>query len=139
MAVGGLVAAQTRRFSEQRLLANQDQFAIERLAEGENKPTAQLISLLGEIGNPVRIYSEWRWACIYHFTRHSDCVRIFPDQFFRAFPDGARDPATSVLIILLPGSLDPARQKVLADNGFVERPCYTCQDSARTFVRLRRS
>lgn len=138
-AVAGLVLAQNKRFSEERLLTNQNQFAIERLAEGENKPTAQLMTLLGEIGNPIRIYSEWRWACIYHFTRNSDCRRIFPDEFFRAFPEGALDPATSVLIILVPASVDPTRLKILGDHGFVERPCYTCQDTARTFVRLRRS
>jgi hypothetical protein len=136
-AVTWLIFAQNRRFPEQQLIAIQNQDELEKLAEEENRPTVQMLSLMKEIGDPVRIFSEWRWACSFHFNRNGNCLRIFPDDFFRSIPAGALDRTTSVLLILFPSSVDQTREQILANDGFVEKPCYACQGVVRTFVRLR--
>jgi hypothetical protein len=136
LAVTWLIIAQNRRFPVEHLIATQNKIEIERLAEGENKPTAQMLSLINEIGDPLRIFSEWRWACAYHFNRNGNCLRIAPSEFFRSIPASALDRTTSVLLILFPSSVDKAREQILANVGFVERPCYSCQGAARTFVKL---
>lgn len=110
------------------------------LAKEDPVPVAPMLSLMKELGPALRIFSEWRWACAFHFNRKSGkCSRIFPDDFFRAPPVSlAENTENSVLLILLDSSINRDREHWLADAGFVEKPTAADSAGARYFVRYRR-
>jgi hypothetical protein len=97
-----------------------------------------MLSLMKELKTPIRIFSEWRWACAFHFNRNSGrCVRISPDDFFRASPASlVGSTEDSVLLILVNSSVNSERERGLAEAGFVEKRISA--DGFRYFVRERR-
>jgi hypothetical protein len=134
-----LVLFASNSFTEGHLLARQDDIELRVLAKEDPAPVAPMLSLVKELKTPVRIFSEWRWACAFHFNRNGGrCIRISPDDFFRARPAslvGGTDD--SVLLILVNSSVNSERERGLTEAGFVEKHA---SDGAgfRYFVRDRR-
>jgi hypothetical protein len=132
-----LVLAANNHFTEGRMLARQDQIELQILAKEDPVPAAPMLALMNELGPSLRIFSEWRWACAFHFNRNSGkCSRIFPDDFFRDPPASLIGKTQNpVLLILLDSSINSDRERWLADAGFVEKPTAADSAGARYFVR----
>jgi hypothetical protein len=124
VAAMAMILVANRYFTEDRMHARQDAIELQILAREEPGPVAPMLSLMRQLGPALRIYSEWRWACVFHFNRSSEnCRRIFPDQFFRAPVDSAIGNTTRpVLLIVLGSSLNGDRERRLREAGFVEQP-----------------
>jgi hypothetical protein len=133
-----LVLAASSSFTEERMLARQDDIELQVLAKEDPAPVTPMLSLMKELKTPVRIFSEWRWACAFHFNRNSGrCIRISPDDFFRARPASlVGSTEDSVLLILVNSSVNSERERGVTEAGFVEKQ--TSADGFRYFVRDRR-
>jgi hypothetical protein len=135
-----LVLVTNQHFTAQTLHARQDAIELRILAREEPGPVEPMLSLMQQLETPLRIFSEWRWACAFHFNRGSEkCLRIFPDEFFRALPAALAGNANeSILLILYGASVTSDRERWLRDAGFVEKPV-SADAGVRCFVRARQS
>jgi hypothetical protein len=133
-----LVLAANQHFTSQTMHARQDAIELQVLAREEPGPVAPMLSLMQQLGTPLRIVSEWRWACAFHFNRGSEkCLRIFPDEFFRTPPAVLAGNANeSILLILNSSSVTADRERSLLAAGFVEKPV-SADAGVRCFVRAR--
>jgi hypothetical protein len=134
-----LVLFANRDFTDDRLLARQNETELQILAEADSAPLASMLSLTKDLGAPVQIFSEWRWGCAFHFNRSSGrCVRIVADDLFRTRPAWLAPSAdSSVLLILVNSSINSDRERTLGAAGFVEK--HAADDAGfRYFVRDRR-
>jgi hypothetical protein len=134
-----LILSANRYFTDDRLLARQNETELQILAEADSAPLASMLALTKELGPPVQIFSEWRWGCAFHFNRTSGrCLRITSDDLFGArLALLARSADASVLLILLNSSINSDRERTLAESGFVEKSGVD-DTGFRYFVRDRR-
>jgi hypothetical protein len=134
-----LVLSANSSFTDDRLLARQNQIELQILAEADSAPLASMLSLTKDLGAPVQILSEWRWGCAFHFNRTSGrCVRITSDDLFGTrLGLLARSADASVLLILLNSSINGDRERTLSESGFIEIRA-TEDTGFRYFVRDRR-
>lgn len=136
VAAIALVLAMSQHFTAQTLHARQDAIELQILAREEPGPVGPMLSQMQQLGTPLRIFSEWRWACAFHFNRGSDkCLRIFPDEFFRTAP-AALAANGPILLILYDASVTSDRERRLREAGFVEKPV-SADAGVRCFVRAR--
>jgi hypothetical protein len=115
-----LSALLSLHYSKPRLVARQNHIELRELG-GEPVITGAMLALAGNLGNPHRILSEWRWACAFSFTRDSGCVRIFPEQFFETENfDLIKNTSDSIVLIMDETSLTPQRIELLKAAGFAQ-------------------
>jgi hypothetical protein len=129
-----LTALLSSHYSRPRLVARQDYIELRELG-GEPVVNGALAALIGDLGHPHQILSEWRFACTFSFTRGDRCVRIFPEEFFASENiDLIKRASDDTLLILESASLTPERIAMLSQAGFVQ----AADISAKVFF-IRRS
>ncbi|MDA9410172.1 hypothetical protein XH80_26520 [Bradyrhizobium sp. CCBAU 45384] len=131
-----LVIGASMTFTAERMHQRQNAIELRMLAAEEPGPVEPMLSFMQQLGPRLMIFSEWRWACAFHFNRGAEkCLRITPDDFFRASSAPlAAHPDRPILLILYPATVTTDRERWMRDAGFVEKPV-GAGAGVRCFVR----
>jgi hypothetical protein len=109
-----------RLLPETRLMTRQSFIEVDKSVD-DPKTVATMVAMIGYLGGPYRIFSEWRWACAFHFNSNNRCQRIVPDEFFqRKGKHHVNDSADGILIILYQSSMTANRSEMLRADGFTQ-------------------
>jgi hypothetical protein len=129
-----LTALLNSHYSRSRLVVRQDYIELRELG-GEPVVNGALAAMIGDLGHPHQVFSEWRFACTFSFTRGDRCVRIFPEEFFASENvDLIKHASNDTLLILESASVTPERIEILSKAGFAQ----AADISAKVFFIRRR-